>query len=112
MGVVGESEHGWPSGQDAWQADKFESSVAKDAHPMASDFSPKTVADTISQWSLNDDAQQVLFKQTPDVAVEVLTHFAPLNVEGRDVNGKFISFTNSVAKNMKGIGKGKGKSIL
>merc|ERR1712194_825575 len=70
-----------------------------------------TVDDIINKWALNVDAQQALFKLAPDVAAEVLMSFAPVNCEGRDVNGKFIMFASGVAKKGKGQGKGKGASI-
>eukprot|EP00930_Biecheleria_cincta_P000983 TRINITY_DN102162_c0_g1_i1.p1 TRINITY_DN102162_c0_g1~~TRINITY_DN102162_c0_g1_i1.p1 ORF type:complete len:566 (-),score=92.93 TRINITY_DN102162_c0_g1_i1:35-1693(-) len=70
-----------------------------------------TVADILSTWNLNEDAQDTLFRQAPDTVAEVLANFAPKNCDDQQVNGKFIMFTNSIAKNFKSAGKGKGESI-
>jgi len=66
----------------------------------------KSIIQFVKDWSLNEDAQNALFMMPPCGMTEVVHSFAPLNAEGRDVNGKFIMFASSI---LKGQGKGKGQ---
>jgi len=110
--------HGSGGGKMAWGSESSAAGKFANSEPswefQASGLqssAPETVQDIINKWALNIDAQTALFKLAPEVAVEVLMSFAPVNCEGRDVNGKFIMFASSIAKNRKGQGKGKGASI-
>lgn len=79
---------------------------------MANGSGALSVAEFIDAWQLNEDSQETIFSFDPEVCQQVLEEFAPKNAEGRDVNGKFITFALSVNKAGRNKGKGKGKSII
>lgn len=105
------SPHTGSGGGSTWQAMPV---VSKSSGWCGGPDAPAvagTVADILSTWNLNEDAQETLFRQAPDTVAEVLTNFAPKNCDNQAVNGKLIMFTNSIARSFKGAGKGKGESV-
>merc|ERR1712194_27670 len=71
----------------------FAASVEK-AHASAA---PDSLGEFIQYWGLNEDAQNKLYKLSPDVAQLVMEKFAP-PMTGRDVSGKFIMFAASLER--------------
>jgi len=78
----------------------FASSLEKAHAGSASD----SLSEFVRYWGLNEDAQNKLYKLSPDVAQLVMEKFAP-PMTGRDVSGKFIMFAASI-EHPKGEGRG------
>eukprot|EP00930_Biecheleria_cincta_P004895 TRINITY_DN105824_c0_g1_i1.p1 TRINITY_DN105824_c0_g1~~TRINITY_DN105824_c0_g1_i1.p1 ORF type:complete len:392 (-),score=67.23 TRINITY_DN105824_c0_g1_i1:155-1309(-) len=77
---------------------------------MATGRHGQSITELITEWGLNEDAQETLFMLDGPGAQDVLEGF---NTKGlsNDFNGKFISFAVSVSKWRRQKGCGKGKSI-